>query len=329
MRMRPLIAAFQALAWAAAFLLPTAAWANPDGCTATARIEPADARVQAAVAQARREHQLFGGQTVERDGGMFRLGYYEAESGRLPGISMAAWERVALYWQALSPQDPPSLVTQLGRVSRAEALAALGVEAAMSTARARIAIEEALMRAALVDTPWSAAFISYLVKEAGFGPGEFAFSDSHSDYVGAALATSAAEQIGQQSAHAWRACDLATTPPRPGDLICATRASTAGLARFETLAAAMAARRSAGQSFPMHCDLVVEADAGGDGGLALIGGNVAQSVTLTRMRLDGRGVLDAGYVSGAGNEAPCGTAPEECRGHLGRRPWVVLLQFRY
>ncbi len=327
MRTRPLLAAVQALAWAVAFLLPTAAWASAAGCAATARTEPADPRVHAAVAQARREHLLFGSQTIEPDGGMFRLGYYEAESGPLPGQAMAAWERVALYWRAISPQDPPSLVTRMGLVSRAEALAALGVEAAMSSARARMAVDEALMRAALVDTPWSAAFISFLVKEAGFGPGEFAFSDSHSDYVGAALATSAAEQAGQPGAHAWRACDIATTRPRAGDLICATRASTAGTAHFETLAVAMAARRLAGQSFPMHCDLVVEADAAGDGGLASIGGNVAQSVTLTRMRLDASKVLDATYISG--NEPPCGTAPEECRGHLGRRPWVVLLQFRY
>ena len=176
---------------------------------------------------------------------------------------------------------------------------------------------------------WSAAFISYLMKTAGIAESEFAFSDSHSDYVQAALDTSAAEASGQPATHAFRACDVATTRPRAGDLLCATRASTAVTTNFADLAGAMAMRREAGRAFPMHCDLVVQADEGGDGKIETIGGNVVNSVTLTRMALDARKVLGRAYYTAAEAIEACGATGEPCRGHLGQRPWVVLLQFRH
>ena len=49
----------------------------------------------------------------------------------------------------------------------------------------------------------------------------------------------------------------------------------------------------------MHCDLVVRSDEGGDAKLDAIGGNVVQSVTLTRMTLNANKVLSAFHVTGA------------------------------
>lgn len=279
-------------------------------CATTARHASADPRLPAAVAEARRQHQLFGGQTIERDGGMYRAGHYEAEWDRVPGESLATWQRVAAFWQALSPADPPDLITSAGLVARSEALRAVP--------EASVAIRESLLRAAIVDTPWSAAFISYVMKAAGFSRSEFAFSDSHADYVQAAFAAGAEEAAGRATSYAFRACDIATTPPRAGDLLCATRAATAGVSRFDALATAMAAR-SPGQPFPMHCDLVVRSDQGGDAKIETIGGNVIQSVTLSRMTLNANKVLGAAYF----------TRPAPQREHLGRRPWVVVLQARH
>jgi len=190
-----------------------------------------------------------------------------------------------------------------------------------------LATREALLRAAIVDTPWSAAFISYLMKTAGFSRAEFEFSDTHADYVRAALGTSAAEAEGRESTHAFRACDVATTHPRAGDLLCATRDSTVGVVRFDALAAAIAVRAT-GEDFPMHCDLVVRSDEGGDAKLDASGGNVIQSVTLTRMTLNANKVLSDSHVTGAAPHQGCARAAQPCPGHLGRRPWVVLLQFR-
>ena len=303
--------------------------AEPSGasaCAATAARAASDARIAQAIAEARRQHALFGGQTVERNGGMFRVGYHEAEWDRPVGEPVAAWQRVAAFWQALAPSDPPQLMTSAGLVSRADVSPDAATKAGKPT-RTETAVREALLRAAIVDTPWSAAFISYVMKTAGFAGAEFAFSDSHVDYVRAAFDASAAEAQGRDAVHAFRACDVATTPPRAGDLVCATRASTADVATFEALRAAIALR-SPGQAFPMHCELVVRSDERGDAKLDSIGGNVVQSVTLSRMTLNARKVLSDAYITGARTGQDCARAARTCRDHLSRRPWVVVLQFR-
>lgn len=295
-------------------------------CAATAARATGDARIQLAIDEARRQHYLFGSQTIERDGGTYRLGFHEAGWSRPAGESAPAWRRVAEFWQALDESDPPTLMTSVGRVARADATRELAADGSPADA-AEVAIREALLRAAIIDTPWSAAFISYLMKSAGFARAEFEFSDSHSDYVRAALDASAAEAEGRDSTHAFRACDAAATTPRAGDLLCATRSGTAGTTRFAALAAAMAAAPAAA-GFPMHCDLVVRSDEGAGGGLETIGGNVLNSVTLSRMTLDSRKVLGEQYLTGAGSGRDCAPGETPCRGHLSRRPWLVLLQFR-
>lgn len=315
-----------ALLGGCAAVAPPRPVAPTSACAASAARPPADARIRRAIEEARRQHGLFGAQTIERDGGVFRTGFHEAGWGRPVGEAMPAWRRVAQFWEALDAAEPPSLMTSVGRVARADALRAAAAEGALEAAQ--VAVREALLRAAIVDTPWSAAFISYLMKTAGFAGAEFAFSDSHSDYVRAALDASAAEAEGREATHAFRACDLATTPPRAGDLLCATRASTSGTSTFGALVAALAAR-PASEAFPMHCDLVVRSDEGGDGGLEAIGGNVLNSVTLSRMTLDARKVLSEEYIAGAQALAACAPGEAHCRGHLSRRPWLVLLQFRY
>jgi hypothetical protein len=316
-----------ALLFGCAALAPPTAAAQGASCAATARGPASDGRIRAAVEEARRQHRLFGGQTIERNGGMFRVGYDEAEWDRPPGESTGTWQRVAGFWQALSDAEPPRVRTSLGWVSRAEVDGGRAANTG-NASRAEVATREALLRAAIVDTPWSAAFISFLMKTAGFSAGEFAFSDSHADYVQAAFAASQAEDGGRDSPYGWRACDVARTPPRVGDLLCATRASSAGIASFDALAAALAVR-APGEALPMHCELVVRADAGGDAKLDTIGGNVVQSVTLSRMTLNARKVLGDAYIARTPSPAPCTGSAPSCREHLTRRPWVVLLQFRH
>ena len=310
-------------ALATALLCAAAPACHADGCAVSAQHAPADPRIAAAIAEARRQHQLFGGQTIERNGGMFRVGHHEAEWARPEGETESAWQRVATFWRALSESEPPEVMTSVGLVSRAEASMETAI-AGNGGRRAAVAVREALLRASIVDTPWSAAFISYVMKTAGFSGAEFAFSDSHADYVQAAFDASTAEAAGQASSYAFRACDIATTHPRAGDLVCATRAATAGVATFDALAGAMRAR-SRGQAFPMHCELVVRSDEGGDAKLDSIGGNVVQSVTLSRMTLNARKVLGDAYIA-ARTPRQCG--PRPCSDHLSRRPWVVVLQAR-
>ncbi len=316
-----------ALLCACAALPSVAAAADSPACTANARRSTGDARIRYAIDEAHRQHQLFGAQSIERNGGMFRVGHHEAEWERPLGESTPAWQRVATFWQALSDSDPPQVMTSAGWVARSEVSRDAATNGSEGR-KAELAVREALLRAAIVDTPWSAAFISFLMKTAGFSRAEFRFSDSHADYVRAALDTSDAEAAGGDATYAFRACDVATTRPRAGDLLCATRASTVRIAKFDTLAAAMAAR-AAGQAFPMHCELVVRSDEGGDAKLDTIGGNVVQSVTLSRMTLNAKKVLSDGYIAAAAPPSDCARGEQPCREHLTRRPWVVLLQFRH
>lgn len=316
-----------ALFCACAAFPPDAAAAGSPACTATAARPAGDVRIRHAIDEALRQHQLFGGQTIERNGGLFRVGHHEAEWSAW-GEPAPPWKRVSQFWRSVSESEPPRLMTSLGWVARSEAAPEAATAGSEAGSRAQVATREALLRAAIVDTPWSAAFISYLMKTAGFSRAEFAFSDTHADYVRAALDTSAAEAAGRESSHAFRLCDVATTRPRAGDMLCATRAETAGLIRFEAVAAAIA-ERVAGQDFPMHCDIVVRSDEGGDAKLETVGGNVVQSVTLARMTLNARKVLSTSYISTAGPRQDCSGGAPRCRPHLGRRPWVMLLQFRH
>lgn len=302
--------------------VPDAAPPAERACASTATRPAADPRIRQAIAEARRQHAAFGGQTIGLDGRLLRLGAHEAGAAR-PGGEPAAWQRVAQFWLAVPSRESLGLASSAGRVPLARLLPALE--------EAEPAVREAVQRAAIIDTPWSAAFISHLMQAAGFAPREFAFSDSHVDYVQAALAQSAAEDAGASTPHVFRACDAATTPARPGDLLCATRAGTAGITRLAELRAALA-ERPPGLGFPMHCDLVVSVDAPRRL-LETVGGNVADSVTLARLRLDGRGVLDPAWRRGAEPRPGCTGADAQgagtCAEHLSRRPWLVLLQLRH
>jgi hypothetical protein len=128
--------------------------------------------------------------------------------------------------------------------------------------------------------PWSAVFISWLMRNAGFGDRQFEASELHWHYIRAAL---------DGSRPGLEARDAAVTPPRPGDLICAPRdAQPDAPATFAQWSALPRALR--GRIWTWHCDLVVQVDGGE---LGAIGGNVSESVSWTRTPLDAGGRLIA------------------------------------
>jgi hypothetical protein len=135
--------------------------------------------------------------------------------------------------------------------------------------------------------PWSAVFISFLMRSAGIGRDLFHASPRHWDYI---------KRIHDAPNPAgFEALDAATTAPGIGDVICAPRAYTAeALRRFEQLAG------EAGRG-TWHCDLVVSVK---EGSLGAIGGNVRDGVTWTNVQLD-----PAGRV-----------LPSQ------GRPWIVVLR---
>ncbi len=290
-------------AWLCAACVAAPAWAQvgDDACQDALR-QPSPPQALALAAAALREHALMGGAVIDAGGGLIRQGFAEAEQDRAPESDRPTWQRVWGYWRATPGMAP-----------------------------AQAGAPVAQRRAGLVDQPWSAAFIAHVVRAAGFGAGQFRFSASHHDYVRAAFASTGAEARGGATAYAYRACDLARTAPRVGDLLCFARDGDRALDTFGALRQALAAR-----AVSMHCDLVVRRDSAG---IEAVGGNVVQSVTLRRLGLegDGSGRLWAAYLESEHARRAAGQAPPPPEGaaqallpdtHLNRKPWSVLLQLR-
>lgn len=185
------------------------------------------------------------------------------------------------------------------------------------------ALRTALDRVAVVDTPWSAAFISWLAREAGLADDEFTFSEAHADYARAGYITSAREAASVPGdRQVLRACALVRTPPRVGDLVCHARSRASHLDSFDALGVELTAHPQGATGVPMHCDIVVAVDSAG---FDVVGGNVLQAVTQRRLAFapDTR-MLDASYQPGA-----CASGSTACvERHMSEAAWTLLLQWR-
>jgi hypothetical protein len=142
---------------------------------------------------------------------------------------------------------------------------------------------------------WSAAFISYVMRIAGAGP-RFPYSERHATYINQAWRAAATDDPR------WAVRALAPTayPPQLGDLICFGRGDDRDL-RFEDLPA---------PPFRGHCDVVVGREPER---LAVIGGNVADAVTLKHVPTTPDGKLAAAD----------GTVLD------ARYPWFVVIRVLY
>jgi hypothetical protein len=126
-------------------------------------------------------------------------------------------------------------------------------------------------------TPWSAAFISWVMRKAGAG-GKFKYSASHSVYTAAAKANRIA-----QNDSPFKAYRISEVTPRVGDLVCKSRAGSG--ATYDTIRPGM----------KTHCDIVTGA---GPDGLEVVGGNVSNSVSKGRVHLDSAGhIKDPNYFA--------------------------------
>jgi len=125
--------------------------------------------------------------------------------------------------------------------------------------------------------PWSAAFISWLARGAGFAPAEFPATVLHWDYI--------ERFLDPRDGDRFVARDPTRYAPRVGDLVCVARASYAAPA-FATEVDGFARLKRG----PYHCDVVVAANAGE---IEAIGGNVSDTLALVRLPVDARGLLVA------------------------------------
>jgi hypothetical protein len=156
-------------------------------------------------------------------------------------------------------------------------------EGAIPTNRGRYAAAlrgEATAPGLWAEPYWSAAFISWVMASAGVDTPEFKPDAAHSAYL---------DHLDTLAA-AWPRLapflprDPSAYAPQPGDLVCRDR-SRRPLASWTDRAL------ERGQFRPMHCDIVVEVGAGV---VEAGGGNVSDSVTLSRWESDEAGRLVPG-----------------------------------
>ncbi len=118
------------------------------------------------------------------------------------------------------------------------------------------------------ESPWSAAFISWVMCEAGLGDArQFQRAVAHHTFIDQAIR---AQGVATSRA-AYVAHEAGQVAVAPGDLLC-----TARRPEYRTLAER---RRQMGQGARTHCDIVVKVDHEAGRFLA-IGGNVRGSVSL-------------------------------------------------
>lgn len=140
------------------------------------------------------------------------------------------------------------------------------------------------------DNPWSAAFISWVMKEAGAGD-RFEYSASHSTYITDAIA----DRKGKDSDALFFGYKLNEYSPEVGDLVSYSRQDGVG---FDTPA-----------PYKSHSDIVV---AKRKGEIDVIGGNVSDSVTLKTLKTDSEGrLIDTSYdwFAVLGNQVEENTKP--------------------
>jgi hypothetical protein len=127
--------------------------------------------------------------------------------------------------------------------------------------------------------PWSAVFISWVMKQAGVGD-QFSYSINHAKYIVRAR-ENARPGKGKKFFSAYDICDSRSTWPEPGDLICMNRDGN----NFSLV--------SLQPTDISHCDIVVGTDRAART-ITTIGGNLRNTVSKRIIYLDEWGFIDRG-----------------------------------
>ena len=284
-----------------ALLFPAAGASAMEVCDIPPRFGLSDT-AKAVVRSACGEHRLWYRPFIDRDGRIASLGVTEAESESLADDGVIAWQRVAGYWR------------ESGTLGAMGAIP--GATSCMQPAGNRYTDSDC--RAFLIDNPWSAAFISWVMTRAGV-PG-FVRSPRHIDYIRAAYQ-------GGANATPYRLADPASEKPAPGDMLCFLRNRSSSL-NYSGLVQALASGRAG--NWKSHCEVVIATNVGGDRTLYTIGGNVANAVVMRKLTLDRTGIIELPKASNAqadGTSVAMGCSPgheEEC--NLNRQDWAALLK---
>jgi hypothetical protein len=303
------------------------------------------------------EFHRFGGHKIDANGRLFHFGLTEAEHEEDDGGSSQAtlgsigWWQVMKYWRSLYGDDAASKLevrgyqdasaltqeTQAAALLRGSAAQLLRAADKATDPAEREMLRESALRAAVIDTSWSAAFISYVIKQAGVPPGAFQFSNAHRTYIYDAFAASVAEPAKEAGERLYRACPI-NTKPRLGDLICQQRepslSDTSDEVVRERVRSEVSGSLDARTIRRTHCEVVAYVDARARK-VYTIGGNVNQAVSARKMNL-GRGLkfsaAQKGHCGGPSQwalpQAAGRAAGHAAKCSLNDKKWFVLLQLR-
>lgn len=282
-----------ALLLLAALALAAGDAAAAGGC-GSSQPAPADTLAARIATIACRENALWYSPFIDARGRLASMTVAEAETDRLRDGVTPAWKRVVDYWRG------SGLLWGMTGAAGASECGYATNEGYPSPA----------CRAFLVDKPWSAAFVSYVLLQAGV-PG-FRPSASHIDYV--------RDAYRHPDRSPYTVVDPVAAIPAPGDLLCYVRGSTA-VAGHAGLLAFLAGNADA--RLAMHCDIAVATSPARDR-LYLVGGNLLQGVTLRMLPLNRNGRF---WSLPQGK--PVGCAPDnEGACSFNRQDWAVLLQLK-
>ncbi len=322
MRLRPSLSLLSMSSRSSLLLLLLTLWWRPAAAQApcTEISEPMTAGERAAQL-ACAEHQLWRTPFINAQGQLLKIGPMEGERDALTDGS-PAWQRVLHYWQQsvglndlFRHSSPPEYD-----------------DAKLNTA---------MTRTQIIDTPWSGAFISYVLKQAGVPESAFHYADGHIRYIKPAFT----HQYVGSDAYAYTPRDPYRTRLHTGDLLCYVR-DDARVWGVEGFGQWMNAHHMDEQSLKTHCDIVVGVQRVDKQQRAYtIGGNVVQSVTMRELTLNRDGSLSRQYAlsvrSGKDkasinevkdfiqtDSAVSCSMTQQAPCNMNRQDWVVLLQFQ-
>ena len=159
------------------------------------------------------EFTRFGGHRIDSNGRLFHFGLTEAEHEEDDGGNPQAplghfgWWQVMKYWRTLFGGDPTDKLevrgyrdaststqdTQEAELLRTSAAQLLRLAESVSDPEAREILRETALRAAILDTSWSAAFVSHVIRQSGVSNNAFRFANAHRAYIYDAFTVSVAE----------------------------------------------------------------------------------------------------------------------------------------
>lgn len=289
------------------------------------------------------EHKLFHGHEINAEGRLWHFGITETDNTPLDADARSAlnttdqfaWKRIITYWETgvgLSAAPTFSIQNALANMNYLKAIEAAKVD--RLSAQSLQKVPRLAEQAAVANVAWSAAFISFLIRQVKLGP-EFNYSELHSVFIAEALSGSLGDP---SSARGFRACDPASTRVEVGDLLCFTREDGESAVRDfpGLLQTVIDARKQASPGaepklpvFAAHCDVVSARDERART-FQVIGGNAWQSVARRTMKLSSAQGVDARYLIPASESKAmvqaCRTS-ERC-GNLSRKRYVALLKLR-